>query len=62
MDGGMPPAAILALDVRARAAVSGAAARMRLILGVFGVAVVLIVVWVILWVMGTRNTKDSDEN
>ena len=35
---------------------------MRLILGVFGVAVVLIVVWVILWVMGTRNTKDSDEN
>ena len=35
---------------------------MRLILAVFGVAAVLIVVWVILWVLGTRNTKDLDEN
>ena len=28
---------------------------MRLILAVFGVALVLIILWVILWVVGTRD-------
>jgi hypothetical protein len=35
---------------------------MRLILAVFGAAVILIILWVILWVVGTRGKSDSDEN
>ena len=50
-----------ALDVCAWIAISGEA-RMRLILAVFGVAAVLIILWVILWVVGTRGKSDSDEN
>ena len=48
-----------ALDVCAWIAISGEA-RMRLILAVFGAAVILIILWVILWVMATGK-KDSNE-
>ena len=44
---------VVALDVRARSAVSGQKA-MRLILAVFGIAAILIVIWVILWVFASK--------
>ncbi len=48
----------LALDVRARAAVPGEAL-MKLIVGVFGIAIVLIVIWVLLWLwmVATREKR-----
>jgi hypothetical protein len=49
MDVGEFSAARLALDVCARPAISGQTI-MRLILGVFGIAAVLIAVWAILWI------------
>ena len=47
-------ALVIALDVRARSAVSGPAF-MRLILAVFGIAAILIVVWAVLWVIAGRS-------
>ena len=56
MDVGQSAAASLSLDVRARAAVSGQTI-VKLILGVFGIAALLIVVWILLWMLAMRDKK-----
>jgi hypothetical protein len=47
-------ATALALDVCTGTAVSGPAA-MRLILAVFGIAGILLLVWIVLWLMASRS-------
>ena len=54
MDVGKSAATSVPLDVCARVAVSGQAI-VKLILAVFGIAVLLIVVWVILWMLAMRE-------
>ena len=54
LDVGELTALALALDVCARVAVSGQA-KMKIIVAVFGVAIILIIVWAILFFLGTRK-------
>ena len=56
LDSGEFSAALTSLDVCAGAAVPGAAL-VKLILAVFGIAAVLIVVWAVLFIMGTRGKQ-----
>lgn len=55
MDGRQLTAALVTLDVCARVAISGEAL-MKLIAGVFGIAVILIIAWAILWILSTRKS------
>jgi len=55
MDGGQLTAPVVTLDVCAWVAISGEAL-MKLIAGVFGIAVILIIAWAILWILSTRKS------
>jgi len=55
MDGRQLTAPVVTLDVCAGVAISGEAL-MKLIAGVFGIAVILIIAWAILWILSTRKS------
>lgn len=55
MDGRQLTAPVVTLDVCAWVAISGEAL-MKLIAGVFGIAVILIIAWAILWILSTRKS------